>query len=96
MSIYGFRTEPVLVSAVVAALLALLVEFGVPLTDGQADKIQLLIGAVFVLLARSQVASQRTLDRAGTDLEEVARLAKDDAVVLVPRSARSGQWWPRG
>lgn len=53
--------EPVLVTAVVAALLLLLVEFNVPLTGGQIDAIQGLIVAGAALFARSKVSSNRYL-----------------------------------
>jgi hypothetical protein len=74
-STFGFRTEPVLVSAFVAALLIALVEFGVPITAGQQTAIQTLIAAGFALFARSQVTSESTLRRAGTTTAEVEATA---------------------
>ena len=61
---YGFKTEPVLITALVGAVLFALVEFGVPLTDGQETAIQGVIAAVLALFARSQVTSQATLEKA--------------------------------
>lgn len=49
------RDEPVVVAAVVAALLVLLVQFGVPVSDGVQNAVSVLILAVSALLARSKV-----------------------------------------
>ena len=50
------RNEPVLVTTLVGALLVLLVQFGVPLSDGQADAITALVIAVLAVFARSKVS----------------------------------------
>jgi hypothetical protein len=49
------KNEPVVVTALVGALLALGVEFGLPLTQGQETAIQAVVVAVLALFARSQV-----------------------------------------
>lgn len=47
--------EPVVISTVVGAALTLLVQFGVPISDGQANAITGLIVAALALYARSRV-----------------------------------------
>lgn len=49
------KNEPVLVTTVVSALLVVLVQLGVPVSDGLADAISGLIVAAAALFARSKV-----------------------------------------
>lgn len=53
--------EPVLLTALVAAVVMLLVEYNVPVTEGQQDAIQAVVVAVAALFARSRVSSKRFL-----------------------------------
>lgn len=78
------KTQPVLLTTFVGALLVMLVEFGVPVTDGQQTAIQALIAAALAVFAASQVTSQATLEKAGTSMNEVSRIAKIDGVELRP------------
>lgn len=50
------KNEPVLISAFVGTLLVLLVQFGVPLSDTQADAISAAVIAGLALFARSKVS----------------------------------------
>lgn len=75
---FGLNKEPVLVTAFVAAALVVLVEFGVPITDGQQKAIDALIVTGFALFARSRVASESTLINAGTSVRQVKAVAKSD------------------
>ena len=54
--------EPVILSALVAAILVLLVEFNVPLSEGQIQAIQGLIIALCAIFARSKVSPTRKLN----------------------------------
>lgn len=49
------RNEPVVISTLVSALLVLLVQFKVPISDGQANAISVAVVAALALFARSQV-----------------------------------------
>lgn len=49
------RTEPVVIITIIMAALAVVAEFGLPLTDSQETAIQALLVAVGALWARSQV-----------------------------------------
>lgn len=49
------RREPALVAGIVQALLALLLAFGVPLTDEQVGAVLALSAAVLALLVRARV-----------------------------------------
>ena len=49
------RDEPVLVAAVVSAVLVLLVQFGIPVPDKLDDGLSVLILAVSALIARRKV-----------------------------------------
>lgn len=53
------KDEPALVAAVVQAVLALVVAFGLPLTDEQVGAILALSAAVLGLFVRSKVVPQR-------------------------------------
>lgn len=55
------RDEPVLVAAVVSALLVVLVQVGIPVPDGLDDSLSVLIIAVGALLARRKVKPKRKL-----------------------------------
>lgn len=77
-------TEPVVLSAVLAALFYLLVEFGVPITDGQKDAIQAFAAALLLLFARARSTSDSTLKAAGTSRKEVAEVACVHDAHLVP------------
>jgi hypothetical protein len=61
--------EPVMVTNLVAALMALLVAFNVPLTDDQRQAVMQLVGAIVAiylgsaLVARSRVYSPATVAR---------------------------------
>lgn len=55
------RDEPVLVVGVVSALLVLLVQVGVPVSDGVANAISGLIFAVSALIARRKVTPNSKL-----------------------------------
>lgn len=79
-----FSKEPVLITALVGALLVLLVEFGVPVTDGQQTAIQTVIAAVLAIFARSQVVSPERLERAGTSVAEVMTTSRTEGVSLRP------------
>lgn len=50
------RDEPVLLTTVVGAVLVLLVQFGVPISDGQADAVTAVLVAVLAVFARSKVS----------------------------------------
>jgi hypothetical protein len=50
------RNEPVLVRAAIGAAVTLLVQFGVPITDGQANAITALAWALLALSARGKVS----------------------------------------
>jgi len=54
--------EPVMLSAIAAAVMVLLVEFNVPLLEGQIAAIQGVIVAIAALFARSQVSPTRKLN----------------------------------
>jgi hypothetical protein len=58
------KNEPVLVTALVQALLIAGVNFGLDLSDGQQASILGLAAAVLALVARSQVTPSRTVDLA--------------------------------
>jgi hypothetical protein len=49
------RNEPVLVRAAIGAAITLLVQFGVPITDGQANAITALAWALLAMSARGKV-----------------------------------------
>lgn len=49
------RREPVLVRAIIGAAVTLLVQFGLPITDGQANAATALALALLALSARSKV-----------------------------------------
>lgn len=53
------KDEPALVAAVVQAVLALVVAFGLPLTDEQVGAILALSAAVLGLFVRAKVVPQR-------------------------------------
>jgi len=53
------RNEPVLVSTLVVALLVLLAQAGLPISDGLANAISGLVVAVLAVFARSQVVPLR-------------------------------------
>jgi uncharacterized YccA/Bax inhibitor family protein len=50
------RNEPVLVTTAVSALLVLLVQVGLPISDGLANAITGLVVALMAAFARSQVS----------------------------------------
>ena len=50
------KAEPVIVTALVAAVLNLAVVFGVPVDDGQKAAILAVVNAVLALFVRSQVS----------------------------------------
>lgn len=81
---YGFKTEPVLISALVAALMIAAVEFGLPITEGQQTAVQTLIAAVLAIFARSQVFSQATIEKAaGPDaVDKIAEAASDTSLTM--------------
>ncbi len=80
----GFRAEPVLITTAIGALLVLMVEFGVPVTDGQQTAIQTLIAAALALFARSQVVSESTMNKAGTTSDIVTDAAASVSDPLTP------------
>lgn len=49
------RREPVVVRAAIGAALTCLIQFGVPITDAQANAVTGLVWALVVLSARSKV-----------------------------------------
>jgi hypothetical protein len=64
MMVERIKNEPVLVTALVQALLIAGVNFGLDLSDGQQASILGLAAAVLALVARSQVTPSRTVDLA--------------------------------
>ncbi|HET7736137.1 MAG TPA: hypothetical protein VFK52_09205 [Nocardioidaceae bacterium] len=48
--------EPVLVTTLVGAVLVLLIQFGVPISDGQADAVTAVVVAFLAFVARSKVS----------------------------------------
>ena len=81
---FSFRAEPVVWTALLSALLVVLVEFGVPLTDGQQTALQgLLVALLAVFMARPNVASKDTLEKAGVSLTQVKQVAESRDTVLV-------------
>lgn len=83
---YGLKTEPVLITAFVGALLFALVEFGIPLTSGQQTAVQALIAAALAWFARSQVTSEASLIAANTTSAKVMEAAGDPSKSLVMKS----------
>lgn len=57
------RREPVLVTSLVAAVMYLLTEFGVTVTDGQQAAILGVVGAILAFVARSQVTPTTPADK---------------------------------
>lgn len=57
------KNEPVLTAALVAALLLLLVEFGLELTGGQQAAVQGVVAAFGLWLARRSVTPTRKIDK---------------------------------
>lgn len=55
------RDEPVLVTALVTAVLGLLVAFGLELTDEQVGSILAVVGALLAIVARRKVTPNRKL-----------------------------------
>lgn len=53
---YRIQDEPVLVTAVIGALINLAVAFGAPIADGQKTAVIVLVTAVLALFARSKVS----------------------------------------
>ena len=49
------KSEPTIITTAVGALLVLLVQLGVPISDGLANAISALVVAVLALFLRSQV-----------------------------------------
>ncbi len=79
----GFRRQPILVTTLVGAILFALVEFGVPITDGQQTAVQGIIAAVLAIFASTQVTSEHTLKQANLTSAEVVSVANsktDDSV----------------
>ena len=74
-----FGKEPSLIIGTVTALLVLLVQFGVDITDGQQQAIIGAASAVLVLVGaavtRQNVTSPATLRQAGTSMRQVAKVA---------------------
>lgn len=56
------RNEPVLVTSLVTALLALLVAFKVPINEEQKAAVLLVVGAVMAFVARRKVKPTRSSD----------------------------------
>ena len=56
------RNEPVLVVTFVAAVLTSLVQFGIPLTDEQANSITVLVIAGLAFVARNKVVPKRNVE----------------------------------
>lgn len=75
-AIFGFRREPVLITAVVRAGILLGTAFGLKLSVDQITAVMLFTEAVLALFTRSQVTSEATLQRAQTSSVEMAALAK--------------------
>lgn len=83
---FSFRAEPVVWTALLSAFLVVLVEFGVPLTEGQQTALQgLLVALLAVFMARPNVASRDTLEKAGVSLTQVKQVADSCDTVLVPQ-----------
>ena len=78
-------TEPVVLSAVIAALFYVMAEFGSPLTDGQTHAVQGLAFALLAWFARARSTSDRTLEDAGTSRTKVEEVACVHGLSLVPR-----------
>ena len=58
------RREPVLVTGLIAAVLYLLTEFGISVTDGQQAAILGVAGAILAFVARSKVSPVRDSENA--------------------------------
>ena len=56
------RREPVLISGLIAAVLYLLTEFGISITDGQQAAILGVAGAILAFVARAKVTPVRGSD----------------------------------
>jgi len=79
----GFRAEPVAVIALINTGLALLVVFGVDVTDAQQAAIIAFVNAVCAVFLRSQVTSSSTLEAAGTSREEMKNIAANPDAQMV-------------
>lgn len=93
----GFRAEPVAVVAVINAGLTLAVLFGVDITPEQQAGVIVFVNALLALFLRSQVTSERTLDRAGTSSKEVRGVARrqDEAHMAPVVDGRALKGWER-
>jgi len=88
---YGFRTEPVIVSGLLAAAFAFAIEwFGVNLTQGMQTSAQGLVAALFLLFARSQVISPATAAKALNTPDGVGKIAEAAANPNVTLVAKTG------
>ncbi len=86
----GFKTEPVLVTTAIGAVITLLVSYGVDISEDQRNAILGAIVALLALFARSQVTSEATQQKAGVTTEVVAEVAADRDKRLAVVNDRAG------
>lgn len=84
---FGFRREPVAIVLFLSTVIACLQSFGVPITQDQQATLIAVANAGLALFLRSQVTSEHTLHKAGTDSDEVHAVAGDITRVMTPSAA---------
>ena len=89
----GWRVEPVAVAAAIRAVILAAVAFGLEWTGEQVAAVMLAVETVLVLVLRSQVTSNDTLQRAGTSRQQIQDVAKSEYAQMMPVvDARVRSW----
>ena len=80
---WGFRVEPAAVSELVRQCMFMSILFGlIHWTDVQQAAVLSVVSAIMTLVTRANSTSERTLNRAGTNSDEVNKVAENPTQVL--------------